>query len=248
MTKKDSWDYALRLRGTDPSSIPMAKLAEYLKDWAGLLGEANTPVFRGIIKGSVVLRASVNADKKIDVRGRLLAAKTQSDSAAAKFIEKLNTAMARDALRGSVIDSSGSVVLEFNKQTKPEVAPAEYIVPDNGTIDGVVVGIQGVDDTVHIRLQEANGAVFSLGLRDLAMARKFAAHFRGEPIRVQVHGTWKRTAAGVWEPHNLMVDSFDDLDQIDAKELMDRLRAIPNNGWADMKDPIGFWKDLRGVE
>jgi hypothetical protein len=248
MTKKADWDYALRLRGLDPSSIPMAKLAEYLKDWAGLLGDANAPIFRGVVRGSVVLRARVDPIKRTEVRARLRSAQIQVDPGAAKFIEKLKTMMDRDAVVGTVIDRSGEVVMEFKGRKGEEEAPREYIVPDSGTIDGVVVGIQGIDDTVHIRLQEAGGAVFSVALRDLAMARKFAAHFRSDPIRVQVHGTWKRTAAGIWEPHNLMADGFDELDQTNAKETMDQLRAIPRNGWAELPDPIGFWKDLRGIE
>lgn len=248
MTKRADWDYALRLRGVDPSSIPMARLAEYLKDWAGLLGDANAPIFRGVVKGSVVLRARVDPMRKNEVHTRLRSGQTQVDPAAAKFIEKLKTLMDRDAVIGTVIDSAGDVVMEFTAHKGEEDAPREYIVPDSGTIDGVVVGIQGVDDTVHIRLQEISGAVFSVALRDLAMARKFAAHFRGDPIRVQVHGTWKRTTSGVWEPHNLLADGFEELDQTNARETMDQLRAIPKNGWAELPDPIGFWKDLRGIE
>jgi hypothetical protein len=226
----------------------MSKLAEYLKDWAAVLGEANTPIFRGLVKGSVVLRATVNPQCKTEVRSRLLAIKLHTDPAAAKFVEKLNSAMARDAFQGTILDGSGAVIVDLTDQGKDAAKQVEHIIPDSGTIDGVVVGIQGVDDTVHIRIQESNGATFSVALRDLGMARRFAAHFRGDPVRVAVHGTWKRTSSGVWEPHHLTADSFEELDQSSAKDVMDKLRAIPDNGWASMADPVGFWKDLRGVE
>jgi hypothetical protein len=138
-------------------------------------------------------------------------------------------------------------VLELNS------APAlpgeqEYTVNDLGTIDGVVVGIAGTDDTVHLRIQEASGAVWSIALRDFSMARQLAGQFRADPIRVAVHGTWKRTGTGVWEPLNLYADGFELLDNKSAKAVMEELRAIPGNGWAALTDPDATWKDLRGIE
>ena len=248
MARKQQWDYALKLRGADPSSMPMSKLAEYLKDWAAILGDVNAPIFRGVVKGSVMLRAAVDPQRKTEVLSRLLAIKSRTDTAATKLIDKLNMAMARDALDGSILDCNGAVLIDLKARDTYAAKPTEQIVPDSGVIDGVIVGIQGVDDTVHIRIQESNGATFSLTLRDLDLARKFAVHFRGEPVRVAVRGTWKRTSAGIWEPHNLIADSFEELDQSNAKDVMDKLRAIPDNGWASLSDPMGFWKDLRGAE
>jgi hypothetical protein len=244
-TRKD-WDYALILKGTIPSKLPMAKLAEYLRDWAGLLGEGNNPVFKGIVRGSVELRSKVEETRKTEAKVRLLQAKTQPDSAAARYVESLNRAMLRDSLSGRVENQQGDVILELNQAKKRDVQP-EYVIPDTGTLDGVVVSIGGIDDTVHVRIQEASGAVWSVALRDMQVARRFAACFRGDPIRVMVRGTWKRTADGLWEPHNLFADDFEELDGSSARSVMDALREIPGNGWSEMDDPVAFWKDLRGL-
>lgn len=56
--KRTDWDFALRIRGVTPRTLPMARLADYLKAWAVLLGDVNEPQFAGIVNGSAVLRAS----------------------------------------------------------------------------------------------------------------------------------------------------------------------------------------------
>jgi hypothetical protein len=247
MATRGDWDYALVLKGVTPEKLPMAKLAEYLRDWAALLGEGNAPVFRGISKGSVLLKVKVPDLRRTEARVRLLEAKSKPDASAASYVEGLNRKMRRDALSGSIITRAGDVVIELNAAP---VAPGdrEYTVTDQGTIDGVVVGIAGTDDTVHLRIQEASGAVWSIALRDFAMARQLASHFRADPLRVLVHGTWKRSPAGVWEPLNLYADGFELLDNRSAKVIMEELRAIPGNGWAALSDPQAVWKELRGIE
>jgi hypothetical protein len=246
MAARKDWDYALILKGITPSKLPMAKLADYLRDWAGLLGEGNNPIFRGVVRGSVELRSKVADSRKVEAKVRLIQAKTQTDAGAARYVESLNRSMVRDGLSGFVENQQGDVILELN-QTPKRQAEREYVVPDTGTIDGVVVSIGGIDDTVHVRIQEASGAVWSVALRDMQVARRFAACFRSDPIRVMVHGTWKRTAEGAWEPHNLFADGFEELDDSSARAVMDSLRAIPGNGWSDMDDPVAFWKDVRGI-
>ena len=248
MGTQADWDYALVLKGITPRRLHMAKLAEYLREWAGLLGDANMPVLKAIKQGSVELRAAVREDRKTETRVRLLQAKSEPDAGAARYIEALKKSMQRDAVSGQVMTSAGDVLMELNVAPKPAAEAPEYVVPDSGTIDGVVVGILGTDDTVHVRLQERSGAVWSIALRDFALARRLATHFRADPIRMAVHGTWRRTSEGAWEPKDLYGDGFEELDSRPVKEVFDELRGIPGNGWTELTDPVGFWKDLRGSD
>jgi hypothetical protein len=247
MAARDDWDYALVLKGLTPAKLPMGKLADYLRDWAALLGEGNTPVFKGISRGSVLLKAKVPELRKTEAKVRLLEARAKPDAAATRFVESLNRQMKRDALSGQVINREGQVIIELNKASRVPEQP-EYTVADQGIIDGVVVGIGGTDDTVHVRIQEASGAVWSISLRDFSIARQLASHFRADPIRMLVHGTWKRSGSGVWEPLNLHADGFEPLDVRSAKAIMDEIRTIPGMGWSGLDDPVAVWKGLRGEE
>lgn len=246
MASKQEWDYALVLKGVTPSRLPMSKLADYLRDWAALLGEGNRPIFRGVTRGSVVLKARVDEDRKTETKVRLLQAKSQPDASAARYVEALNKSMRRDELAGQIVSRQGDVIMELNQVAVHEPNEREYTLSDAGVLDGVVVGIGGTDDTVHVRLQESSGAVWSIALRDFSLARQLAKHFRADPIRVMVHGTWKRTGSGIWEPFNLFTEGFEELDSRSAKLIMDELRAIPGNGWATLDNGAAFWADLRG--
>ena len=56
---KKTWTYKLRLLGRDPSRVPMARLAEYMIDFANLLGKENLPIFKGVRPGSTCLLAAI---------------------------------------------------------------------------------------------------------------------------------------------------------------------------------------------
>jgi hypothetical protein len=221
-------------------------LGEYLKVWAALLGDENEPHFAGIVKGSAVLRAAVPVGKKTSAKLRLVtAADPSSDglSHPAKPYAQLIALMASDRLVGEVKDRGGQVLLELCP--RPVAAEAKVVVHDLSTIDGVVISLAGADDTVHLRLQDFDGRVYRVTLRDLEVARKLASHFRSTAIRAQVHGSWCRGEDGTWEQQTLYLDSFDVLDEEPASEILHRLNALPGNRWATMDDADAFLEDLR---
>jgi hypothetical protein len=121
----------------------------------------------------------------------------------------------------------------------------EVIVQDSGTVDGIVVGMESADDTVHVRLRDMNNDEARVIVRDMSIARELARRFRDQPVRMHVHGTWKRDTSGVWSPHKLYADTFEDMDNSTPLEIFERLRKIPGNGWSDVEDPLTAWRSLR---
>lgn len=229
-----------------PDSIPMSKLAEYMADWANLLGADASPVFRGIVDGSVVLRAEVAPTSKNQVRNRLREA--PYDEGAGRFIKSLQSKMNRDGILGTVIDKTKEVILCFDAAVEVE-ALSPIIVDDSAEIDGTVFRIQGKDTTSHIGLLEyGSDRTFSLETRNDLLARQFAENYKGATLRVRVHGTWRRDESGQWEPYHLIADSFEVLDDQPLVEVMHALREVPNNGWNLMEDPIGEWRKIRGLD
>ena len=243
--RKHDWDYALRIRGTTPRAVPLARLGEYLKAYAALLGDANSPTYAGVVNGSALLRASVEPDRKAQTRTRLLAVSAGVDDALLKANDTLAQMLAADGLSGAVEDRSGAVILEFRR---PDLDPdaMEHVVQDVGIVDGVVVGLQGIDDTVHLRLLGGDGQSIKVTVRDLAQARQLAVHFRGEMLRVHLHGSWKRGPEGRWEPHAIYLDRFEELSDEPVGELLSRLSALPGNRWATMDAPHELLRRLRG--
>lgn len=239
------WTYALKIRGSDPASLPQSKLAEYLRELSTLLGDMPGIRFAGLVKGSAVLRSYVPPQDEQTVQVRLLEARTIPGSPPADQANKVAKLLGRDGFRAELIDRKHNKVLDFIAPEAANQAMGEVTVSDSGTIDGVVVGIQGADDTVHVRLRDSDGAESRVIFRDLAQARELAHRFRGGPVRVHVHGTWKRSSDGVWTANNVYADRFEDLDETSALDVFEKLRAIPGNGWSGVDDPMNAWRGLR---
>lgn len=223
----------------------MDKFAEYVREFSALLGNDPDIRFAGLVKGSAVLRASVSGQAQPNVQVRLLEAKTLPDSQAAEQARKLSKALRQDGLRAELLDRRNNKILEFDGVVAANEPANEVIVQDSGTVDGIVVGIEGADDTVHVRLRDMNELESRVIVRDMSVARELARRFRDQPVRMHVHGTWKRDTTGVWLPHKLYADSFEDMDNSSPLEVFERLRGIPGNGWSDVDDPLTAWRSLR---
>ncbi len=234
MSRRD-WDYSLNLKGVSFETLGMARLAEYMAKFAELLGESARPVFAGAVRGSVVLRARDRSEIPNLTRSRIRNAAVDDNAAGHRAYQRLSTLMHADGVAGRVLDRAQTVVLEFPRQAANAAKVREIIISDTAEVTGIVVGVEGIDDTAHIRLMDqATGSTISMQVRDMGIARKAAAEFRGAVIRIHARGTWKRDESGKWLPHSLHAESIVALDQDDLKSSMEQLRAISGNGWAAM--------------
>lgn len=244
--KRNDWDYSLHIKGVTKDSLGLLRLAEYLKAFAQLLGEDAKPKFAGIVNGSAVLRARDDSDRPENTRMRISTAAQHAESPGHTYYAQIERMMVENSARGEIIDKNKIVLLKF-EATAANDDPRDVVIHDEAELDGVIVGVTGSDDTAHVKLQIAHKVVYSIAVRDIGLAKKLATKFRGETIRLHVHGTWKRKFDGTWYAHSLYADRIEDLDQRSADEVLKEMLAIPNNGWSDMKDSIVFWKDLRGL-
>ncbi len=245
MAKKPDWDYALRIKGVSLETLPIALLGEYLKEFASLMGESARPVLDGIVKGSVIVRVRQAGEHPAYTRNRLQLAANDPLGPGGRSYARIADLMARSGARGDIIDREKHTVVAFPGVTAVQEVEPDLIISDTGTLDGHVVGVSGADDTVHLRLQDQGGIEHRITLRDLGMARNLAARFRAGPVRVHVHGTWRRSAGGKWEAHQVYADLVEDLDEESAKSVFDTLRAI-RTGWTDAEDPLKELAEIRG--
>ncbi len=246
--KKPDWTFALKLHRCKPDSMPIGRLAEYLLEFAGLLGKDAPVRFSGIVKGSVVMRARAIDDSSAQIAERLLSVTTNDGTkdALAKA-DKIDAMMREDGIYGEVINRTGAVILPF-PGVKREVAQAaeEYAVTQEGELTGIVTRIGGRDDTVPLTLEDADGVFYETNVRGRELARELGRLLFGSPIRVFGTGTWKRAEGGKWRLDKFIVRSYEELDTRPLSEVMAELRDIPGNGWAALDDPIEEWRLTRG--
>ena len=241
------WSYMLRIMKRNPDRIPMDRLAEYMRLFAELLGSENRPVFKGIKKASTGLKAQLNDDRLVHVQARLRLVRAEPESRPARCAEALEAFLGEDGIaEAQLLDSGSNVVHLFHGLAA--VDDEIDRVYQEGTVDGVVTGLVGADDTMHLHLRSINAQDLKLVVRDEDLARDILSYFRKGILRVSVQGHWLRSVDG-WHPeaNRCTVRSFVPLDERPASEVFRELAEVPDNGWKAMERPEAFWDEIRGI-
>ena len=242
------FSFMLRLLNRDPDRVPMAHLGEYIQEFAALLGEENRPVFKGIRKASIGCLAAVPVELTHLSRARITQAKNDKTSKPGRHLRAIETLMGKDAIgKAEILDERGNVIhVIFGIQPEPTVSNERLY--QEGTVDGWVTGLVGADDSMHLYVRDHFDRDLRLIVRDDALARKILTHFRAGIIRLCVRGTWLRNENG-WAPETskCQVLSFEPLEDTPFGEVLAAAARVPGNGWAEMKDPMATWENIRGI-
>lgn len=247
-SQRGKWSYMLRLDGMKPSTIPMERLGLYLQEFAALVGSENLPIFNGLKDASVGIKALVPDTRSHHVQARLVQARTDPTSRPGRHAAKIHDMVDADGLRGAEIrDREDNVIFLFPRRAMETAATPS--ITQSAPVDGVVTGMVGADDTMHLHLRDWADRDIKIIVRDVEMARDLLAHFRKGIVRVTADGVWKRTDMG-WIPENnrCTAKAFEVLQEDPVDVIMERFAAVPGNGWKTMKDPMGFLKELRGSD
>ncbi len=238
--------YSLKLYDRKPDDMPLDKLADYLREFALILGKDNQPVFSSVNEGCVLLCAKIPEHKQSQVDQRLLdAQRGDTQSGVSKHLLRLEAMMLDDGIsKAEFLNPQQQIVVTLHAANES----ALYSVSQSGEVDGEITGVMGADDTMHITLKEWGGRIVKL-VAGVQTGRELGHHLRTGSVRLYAHGQWNRTDAG-WkpDPKKCVVDRFEVLDESGVVEIFNELRAIPGNGWATEPDPLALWRELRGIE
>ena len=247
MTTSPRWTYMLRIPQRKPHQLRIDRLAEYMREFASLLGVENEPMFAGIKDASTGLRARVPDNRKAIAWKRIQMAKSNPESKPARHLRLIESLLGQDCLSSAELkDSSDRIIYLF--QAHEQITVDSTTIRQHGVVDGVVTGIVGADDTMHLHVRDVLSRDIKLLVRNEDLARRLLNHFRQGQIRLLVHGLWMRTEDG-WVPENnrCAVDGFEVLDDAPAAEIFAQIASIPGDGWRDMEDPMAVWREIRGV-
>lgn len=239
--------FMLRILRRDPDAMEMSRLGEYIIEFAALLGTENKPIFRGIKKASTGLRAYTPPDRTPYSRARIKQAKSDSASKPARHLHTIEEMLGADSIaEAQILDEDDNVIYAVFGH-KDEDSSAERLYQE-GWVDGVVTGLVGSDDTMHLHLRDHFDRHLKLNIRDEALAREILTYFRIGSVRLCVRGTWVRTENG-WSPEasKCTVHSFEALEDTPLSQVLGAAARVKNNGWRELKDPIGEWANIRGL-
>lgn len=242
------FSFMLRLLDRNPDRVPMAHLGEYIQEFAGLLGEENKPIFKGIKTASTGCLAAVPVERTHYSRARITQAKTDETSKPGRHLHAIEALMGRDAITEAQILDERGIVIHTIFGIKPEPAASVERVFQEGVVDGWVTGLVGADDSMHLYVRDNFDRDLRLIVRDDILARKILSHFRSGTIRIRVRGHWLRNENG-WAPEasKCQVLSFEPLEDTSFGEVLAAAVRVPGNGWSEMKDPIAHWESIRGT-
>lgn len=231
-----------------PSTLPMEKLAEYLKNLATLLGSTPKVHFVRIDAGgsvSCTLETDATEEQKILTRVRNIRVR-QGTGEALQAYDRLREMIDEDDISAELEIQSGDIVLDFPRTKTVE---QEIFGPfwQDGSLDGILVKIGGIDATVPVHLLDEGGAYHVCNTnRDIA--KELAPHLFANPVRVHGRGRWIRNAGGKWEMQWFDILRFGPLDTLTLNEAVANLRAIPDNDLMKLNNPLEEMRRIRHGE
>jgi hypothetical protein len=231
-----------------PDTIPMAKLAEYMADFATLLGKEHAVHFDHLEGGSTQIVSRVEYEDVPKVTTRLTEIRNgTAPKELARIVAQIDNRLANDNATGRILFAEvergvTAELLAFPGRDRPKV-PSYGPFNQEGHLDGMLFSIVGRDETVSVRLQ--NGETTYTGCETTrAIARELGKHMF-EPIRIYGTGRWTRDADGQWTLKSFRIHRFEALGKDSLSETVAALRAVPGNGWKNLDDPLAELEDIR---
>ena len=232
-----------------PESIPMAKLADYMADFAALLGKEHRVHFDHLEPGSTGIVIRVEAEDVPKVTNRLHDLRRGNASKdLLKIAAEIDDRLANDNAVGRILEDgdSGAAPIEllaFPGRTRPPKSQSYGPFTQEGHLDGVLIAVGGKDETISVRLQ--NGDTTYTGCDTTrVIARELGKHLF-EPVRIYGSGRWTREADGHWNLIRFRIQRFDVLKKGSLRDAVMALRAVSGSGWKDIEDPLAELDNLR---
>lgn len=235
-------EYRFRIDVFTPATLPMKRLAEYMAEFARLLGEPERVHFVKVDESSAVLVSRVDHQAETKVARRLLEVRNgEGDPEALKAERKIDTMLATDSAVGQLLDENGAEIIPFPGRMRPK--PLRYgPFREDGVLEGVLIRVGGKDESVPVWLRD--GAVIHKCTTKEDLARRISVHYpTGDFLRVWGSGRWMREEDGAWSMERFDIREFEPLDEASLPEVIKKLHAVRGAEWGD--DPIADLRSLR---
>jgi hypothetical protein len=231
MNPPDAIRYRLKIDILNVDSLPMARLAEYLAEFAALLGERECVHFSHLERGSAVLVSSIDPvafDKVVDRVTKVRQGDGPKNAMQAYW--KLDTLLAKDDAVAELLAPGNSLVMAFPGRTRPK--PIRYgPFREDGSLDGRIIRIGGRDDTIPVWLK--NGDIeYHSNVHGEDVARRLAPFYLNGIVRLHGSGKWLRDENDSWILQQFEISDFDVLDDSPLIDVVGKLRTIEGGEWS----------------
>ncbi len=210
--------------GFTAETMPLDRLAEYLKHLAAMLGE---PQHLHLIKmesasANAVLRVDAVMVEHVRQRGgelrRGIAPREAMDSYRA-----INAMLQEDKGTATLYDGDAEIIpFPGVGAEQPIVVPS---VQQQGHLDGQLIKVGGEKAWVPVQLVPLGDARITGCYAKKDLAKKMGSHLF-EPVRLYGRGKWNRNEQGQWEIDRFWIDHFDTLSAEPLPVVVAALRGV----------------------
>ncbi|MEO0426710.1 MAG: hypothetical protein AAF160_04620 [Pseudomonadota bacterium] len=208
-----------------PRDLPLERMAEYMREFARMLGEPERVLFSGVKEGSVCIAARARLGYGLGPAANRTVSIGRGEGSAEsrRAYEKISEMAAADNRRARV-QRRHAVLLHF--PTGAHANKDRLRVRNRGHVTGQLSGL--LEDTatnIRARLRPLDGGALIYCEASYAIGDKLGAHFR-KVVRIFGPGWWERKADGTWVCKNIEAESFEPVENIEIRSLIDRLRGL----------------------
>jgi len=224
---KDMVEFEFSIDALTPETLSMARLADYLKALAALMGNRESVHFEGVRPGSAVLVQKIEVQAIPKVKERLqLAHNRQND--VHKYYDTLNELLRDDNATGFFREKSGANIIEFPGKNiqRPRVIQS---MQQMGNLTGQLIMLGGKAESVPVHLLDGDKEYNCRASRELAA--QLAAHLFQQNIRVFGKGEWNREEDGNWALQLFYIDRFETLNDTPLSDVVTHLQAVQGAAW-----------------
>lgn len=228
----------------------MVRLAEYMRQFAIVLGETDRVHFERIVSGSTTVRALVEYEAVPAVNMQVRAAATGTAHNEAMFaLGALDKMLANDNSSGSIrrigADEQEEEMIRLLGADR-ELATAFGPISQATTLDGKVIRVGGRQQEVPVHIETRTG-IESHCFATRAMAKEFGKRLFDGEFRFYGDGKWLRDETGKWKLQRFNITRFEPLDESTLSDALMGLRAIEGRDWSKT-DPWAELREIRGVD
>ncbi len=237
-------EFSFKITPYTPSHIPMARLAEYMLDFAHLLGNERSVHFLRVSEGSTCLVCSIEPEAVPKAVERCEKARNGSGpSEAVNAITRINRKLEEDGGDGVVIKKAGAEIIRF--PGKRGISPLfSGNVHQEDILDGYIVRLGGRNENVPIHFESRDGRAYS-GTASRTIARALGRHLFGSELRLYGNAIWEANQQGNWALVRFVIQRFDILEDENLLSVVSRLREVKGSDWDALEDP---WSALKALQ
>ena len=229
------------LDGRSPEQIPLARLAEYMQQFAALLGDDKDVHFARIEEGSTRLVAKLAPGKPAQrAQARVYAVRDRraAPAEATRAARRINEMVSQDHTQARITFGAGAILRFSGKVAEQDRA---VTLTDTATITGRLYALVETPTGLNARIRPRNAAAYIACTADAEVGRELRNFFM-EAVRVQGHGKWTRSVGGEWACESVHIKKVDGVSDVSLRDAINTLRAT-QVVWPE--DPLADWDALQ---